>query len=295
MIKKTRPDGTYLSNLPHFTRMLPYLMGSRTDSTIFFEQDFDVTHALEFVKTMNQGCPPNEKKITFFQLFLCAAVRTLALRPKLNRFVSGYNYYQRNQIVFNFVAKKKLSDDGAEINITLAFAPDETLTTLPAKVSAVINRGRSNEGTEGDDINALLTKLPRWAIRLVVGALRFLDYHNMLPGSFITTLPFWASIFFTNVGSVGIDAPFHHNFNIGTCGLFIALGKIRKERVWAEEGTAQERNTVKVTFTFDDRIVDGIYCGRAIDLFRGFVENPERLENPPDLPPELRAELMLKV
>jgi hypothetical protein len=295
MIKKTRPDGTFLPGLPHFTRLMPYLMGSRTDSTIFFEQDLEVTHALEYVKAMNQGCPPNEKKITFFQLFLCAAVRTLALRPKLNRFVSGYNYYQRNQIVFNFVAKKQLRDDGAEINITLAFAPDETLTTLPAKVSAVVNRGRSDEGTEGDDINALLIKLPRWAIRLVVGSLRFLDYHNMLPGSFIKTLPFWASIFFTNVGSVGIDAPFHHNFNIGTCGFFIALGKIRKERVPAEDGTALERDTVKVTFTYDDRIVDGIYCGRAIDLFRGFVENPEQLENPPELPPELRAELMLKV
>jgi hypothetical protein len=294
MIKKKRPDGTYLSNLPHFTRMMPYLMGSRTDSTIFFEQHFDVTHALEFVKERNQGSPPNEKRITFFQLFLCAAVRTLALRPKLNRFVSGYNYYQRNQIVFNFVAKKHLSDDGAEINITLAFAPDETLATLPAKVSAVVNRGRSDTGTEGDDFNALLMRLPRWAIRLVVRALRFLDYHNMLPGSLIKSLPFWASIFFTNVGSVGIDAPFHHNFNIGTCGLFIALGRIRKERGGAEDGTAQVRDKVKVTFTYDDRIVDGIYCGRAIELFRGFVENPEQLENPPALPAELRAQLMLK-
>ena len=30
MIKKTRSDGTYLSNLPHFTRLKPYLMGSRS-------------------------------------------------------------------------------------------------------------------------------------------------------------------------------------------------------------------------------------------------------------------------
>ncbi len=106
MIRKSRPDGTYLGNLPHFTRMMPYLMPTRTDASIYFEQDFDVTHARKYVKSVNQASEGNGKKITFFQVFLCAGVRTLALRPKLNRFVSGYNYYQRNEILFNFVAKK---------------------------------------------------------------------------------------------------------------------------------------------------------------------------------------------
>jgi len=227
-------------------------------------------------------------------VFLCAAVRTLALRPKLNRFVSGYNYYQRNRIIFNFVAKKQLTEEGAEINITLSFSPEETLATLPTKVSAVVEKGKSGAGTEGDSLNAFLVRLPRWLLRMVIGLLRSLDYHNMLPGSFLSSLPFWSSIFFTNVGSVGIDAPFHHNFNIGTCGFFIALGKIRRESVTAENGSVETRDRVKVTFTYDDRIVDGIYCGRAIDLFRTFVENPEQLEEPPLLTPEQKAELMLK-
>lgn len=294
MLKKSRPDGTYLGNLPHFTRMMPYLMPTRAESCIYFEQDFDITHALDYIHAANRDRERNGKRLTFFQLFLCGAVRTLALRPKLNRFVSGYNYYQRNKIVFNFVAKKQLSDDGGEINITIPFSPDETLSTLPAKVSEFVNRGKGDEGSEGDSINALLMKLPRWAIRFVIAFLRFLDYHNMLPGSFMASLPFWASIFFTNVGSVGIDAPFHHNFNLGTCGFFIALGKIRKERTPAEDGTVVEKSRVKVTFTYDDRIADGIYCGRAIDMFRQLVENPEGLENPPELKPEQHAELMLK-
>jgi hypothetical protein len=292
MLKKRRPDGTLLRNIPYFTQLVPYLMGTRIDSTIFFEQDFDVTHAMEYVRARKNGSA--DQRISFFHVFLCAGVRTLALRPKLNRFVSGYHYYQRNQISFNFVAKKQLSDEGAEINVTIPFSADETLSTLPAKVNALVSRGKSDTGTESDDVNALLARLPRWMIRVVIWALRCLDYHNMLPGSFISTMPFWVSIFFTNVGSVGIDAPLHHNFNIGTCGLFIALGKIRTESVTGPDGTVQERKRVKVTFTYDDRVADGIYCGRAIDLFRDFVENPEKLEEQPRLTPEQRAELMLK-
>ena len=294
MLKKTRPDGTWLGDLPHFTRLMPYLMPERSEACIYFEQDFDVTRTLEYVRTLNRDCQGNGKRITFFQVFLCAAVRTIALRPRLNRFVSGLNYYQRNRIVFNFVAKKTLSDEGAEVNITIPFDPGETLSTLPAKVNAFVNRGRKGDGGESDKVNVLLMRMPRWVIRLVIRGIRFLDYHNLLPGSFLDSMPFWATIFFTNVGSVGIDAPFHHNFNLGTCSLFIALGKIRGENVLADDGTVERRDRVKVTFTYDDRIVDGIYCGRAIDLFRGLVEDPAQLERPPELSPQQAAELMLK-
>ncbi len=285
MLKKTRADGTLLRDLPHFTRILPYLMGTRTDSTIFFEQELDVTHALQYVR---------QRKVSFFQMFLCAAVRTVALRPKLNRFISGFNYYQRNAILFNFVAKKQLTDEGEEINITLSFSPDETLSTLPAKVAARVESGKKGPANESDSLNALLVKLPRGLLRLIMGCIRALDYHNMLSASFLSSMPFWASVFFTNVGSVGIDAPFHHNFNIGTCGLFIALGRIHREKVAMPDGTVEARDLVKVTYTLDDRITDGIYCGRAIDLFRSFVEKPELLEEPPVLTAEQRAALMLK-
>lgn len=294
MLKKTRPDGTYLGNLPHFTRLMPYLMPNRTNATIFFEQEFDVTHTLEYVNAVNSRSDDGVTKLTMFQVFLCAGVRTIAMRPKMNRFVSGFNYYQRNRIMMNFVAKKQLSDEGAEINVTIPFMPDETLSTASEKIRKHVNRGKSEEGNEGDDINAVLAKLPRWMIRLVIAGVKFLDYHNMLPGWFIASLPFYSTIFFTNVGSVGIDAPFHHNFDLGTCGLFIAIGKIRKEYVHTEDGRFESRDKVKVTFTYDDRITDGIYCGRAIELFRGFVETPEILEKAPELSEEHRAELMLK-
>ena len=56
MFTKRRNDGTYIEDLPHFTRMLPYVMPSRTESAIYFEQDFDVTKSLEYVREANEGC-----------------------------------------------------------------------------------------------------------------------------------------------------------------------------------------------------------------------------------------------
>jgi hypothetical protein len=291
MFTKNRKDGTYVRELPHFTRLLPYLMPTRTESCIYFEQLFDVTRALEYIRAANKGRAEGEPKLSLFQIVLCAAARTIALRPKLNRFVSGLRYYQRDEIIFNFVAKKELSDAGEEINVTLSFSPYETLGTLRSKVSAHVSRVKKGDATEADDLNAFLARLPRFAVRAVFSLVTFLDYHNALPLSFTRSLPFYSSIFFTNVGSVGIDAPFHHNFEIGTCGLFVALGKIRRERSVDAEGRPRQRDVVKVTFTYDDRIADGIYCGRAIDLLRSFVEDPSSLEAPPELSPEQVAGL----
>jgi hypothetical protein len=160
MFTKKRSDGTYIQDLPYFTRMLPYLMPKRSDACIYFEQDFDLTETLAYVAAANSGAAPNEKRLTAFQVFLCATARTLALRPKLNRFVAGFRYYQRNRIVFNFVAKKELSDGGSEINVTLPFSPFETLATLPPKVSAFVSRVKKGEATDTDDLNRFLAGLP---------------------------------------------------------------------------------------------------------------------------------------
>ena len=291
MLRKSRSDGTLLQDIPHFTQILPYLVPKRTDASIFFEQELDVSRTLEYIRGVNAERPG---ALSFFQVFLCAAARTIALRPKLNRFVSGYRYYQRNEILLGLVAKRQLTDEGQEFVVTLPMRPDETLSTLPPRVKDQLALVRQGTGGTSDDANVLLTKLPPLLLRAAVRAIVGLDNQNLLPESFIKSLPFWATAFITNVGSVGIDAPFHHHFNLGTCGLVLALGKIRKVPVLTEHGTVEQRDVVKVTFTFDSRIVDGIYCARAVDLFREFVEHPERLEDPPELTPALRAELMLK-
>lgn len=291
MFTKKRPDGTYVKKLHFFTRILPYLMPTRTEAAIYFEQDFDVTKTLEYVQ--KRKAEPDAPKISVFYILLYAAIRVIAQRPKLNRFVSGYRYYQRNRILFNFVAKRDLSDDGEEINVTMSFSPFLTLETFCKKINDHVLSLKKGTGTGTEKLNSFLTGLPRFCTRFFFWFAKFLDYHNALPLSVIDALPFFNTIFFTNVGSVGIDAPFHHNFEIGNCGIFCAVGKIRKEHCIGADGSVETRDKIKITFTYDDRITDGIYCARAIDMVRGLVENPEKLEAPLELSSEQLEKLGL--
>ena len=264
-------------------------MPTRTEAALYFEQEFNVSRTLEYVN--KKKAVPDAPKISMFYIILYAAIRVIAQRPKMNRFVSGFRYYQRKRLSFNFIAKRDLSDEGEEINVTMSFSPFLSLEGFCKKIHDYISSLKKGSETDAENINSFLTSLPRFLIKIIFSFVKFLDYHNALPMSIIDSLPFYSTVFFANVGSVGIDAPFHHNFEIGNCGIFCAIGKIRKENCLLENGTVETSDMVKITFTFDDRITDGIYCARAVDMVRDLVENPEKLE----IPLELTGEQLLQL
>jgi len=291
MFTKKRYDGTYIKNLHFFNQIMPYLMPKRSDAVIYFEHEFDITKTLAFIRKKR-----NESegiKISLFYVILYSGLRTLIHRPKLNRFVSGYRYYQRNRLSFNFVAKREMTDDGEEINVTKSFSPYLSFEGFCKTLDDYIASLKNGETTGTEKINAIVARLPRSFIKFFVGLIRFLDYHNALPKAAIDSLPFFSSVFFTNVGSIGMDAPFHHNYEIGTCGFFCAIGKIKKKNILQHDGTIKTRDKLKFRVTFDDRITDGIYCARALEMMRDYVENPEKLELPAEITEEQLKELGL--
>ena len=291
MFTKKRPDGTYIRNLHFFNQLMPYLLPTRSEAVIFFEQKFDVTKTLEYIHKKRKD--NNKIKITLFNIIMYAALRITAQRPKLNRFVSGFRYYQRNRISFNFIAKRNLTDEGEEVNVTMSFSPLLSLEEFCIKLHNYTSSLMAGTSASSEKVNSLVSRLPRFLIKLFVRSVKFLDYHNGLPKSAIDSLPFYSTIFFTNTGSIGIDAPFHHNFELGNCGIFCAIGKVKKETMLNTDGTPETRDKIKLTFTYDDRITDGIYCARSIDMVRDLVENPEKLEVPLELTEEQLANLAL--
>ena len=80
---------------------------------------------------------------------------------------------------------------------------------------------------------------------------------------------------------------------MGNCGFFCAIGKVKKTNILNKDGTIDTHDKLKLRFTYDDRITDGIYCARGLELVRDFVENPEKLEVPPELTEEQLKQLNL--
>jgi hypothetical protein len=294
MLKSKRCDGTLIRDLPPFTLLMPYVMPTRTGSMIYYDQELDVTGTLGRIKAVNRELIKRREILTLFDVVICAAVRTLAMRPRANRFISGNRFYQRNQIVFNFVAKSELTDSGEEVNVKIPFEPTETLETVARKVKAYVRKAVSGEGLDNDKTVKELVKFPHFVLKIVARALLWLDAHNLMPADMIESDPCFSSVFLTNVGSFGLDAPYHHLFERGNCPIFLSMGKVKARNVLETDGSVSERKILVLRYSFDDRIADGTYMGRTLELVGKFVEDPRPLEAVPELDPSLLAELKLR-
>ena len=272
-----RFDGKLIKDLPPFTRFMPYLMKDKTGSVIYYEQDIDVTKALQSIKQINRELIKEKTLITLFGVVITAAVRTLGQRPKLNRFISGRRYWQRNEIQITFVAKKEITDDGKEVNVKITFTPDENLAGAAKKIHTEVKRAISEDGVENEKVVDTIMKLPSFLVRLLVKAMNFLDQNNLMPRSFIESDPMWCSVFMTNTGSFGLDARFHHLFERGNCPVFLSVGKVREEVRITVEGKPEKHSMLHLRYTFDDRISDGVYMGKTLQMMQQYVENPELL------------------
>ena len=105
----------------------------------------------------------------------------------------------------------------------------------------------------------------------------FLDKHGMLPKFVIKASPFHTSAFLTNVASLGIDAIYHHLYDFGTTGLFLAMGKKKKDFIYDDE-TIMEEKCISLAFVCDERICDGYYFASSVKMFNRFLKKPELLE-----------------
>jgi hypothetical protein len=113
-------------------------------------------------------------------------------------------------------------------------------------------------------------------------AVRTLDYFGLLPASFIKGDSLYTSAYLANLGSIGLDAVFHHMFEWGNAPFFIVVGKRKKEPVVNDRGEVEVQDVMDMTFSLDERITDGTYYATTINLLTNLIENPEKLEVPPD-------------
>lgn len=276
---RRRGDGIYLGKVQAMRRIVPYLMPTRTESTVYYEQHLVVEDLLAWLESTNADRPSAEH-VTLFHVFLTALARTLRLRPEVNRFIAGRRTYQHTEISISFIVKTAMDDDAPETQARLVFTGDETVARVRDVVTAAVTKERSAERGEDDKLVDFFASWPRPVLGLISRAISSLDYHNALPGPLRDAIPLYTSVYLVNTGSIGIDAPFHHLYEYGSASVFVAIGRVAKAAVVDEDGQVVARDRVTIRFTLDERASDGFYFARTAEVFRRLVEEPDLLAKP---------------
>lgn len=294
-----RRDATWLRDVDALHAFMPYLYPNRADNEAFIQETIELENINRYIEEKNHklfggeegreitaasaggaASAETEEPYKFFYVLLAAIVKTITLRPKMNRFIKGGRMYQRDDLSLAFVVKKKFSDSGAEALAFMKFDENTTVDDVRRKISAEINECRSEKvdnSTAGMD---MLTKLPRFILRVVMWVLHKLDYYGRVPYSLVKTDPNHASCFITNLGSIGLKAGYHHLSNWGTNSLFVIVGEKKMSPVFDENGNMEMKETLELGLTLDERIADGYYYAKTVRLLKHLLQNPQLLEKP---------------
>ena len=269
-----RSDGRKIKSIPPFFKIIPQVMRTRSDSQVYYSYDIPIKEMDEYI---NKKAEENIR-ISYMQIIYAAMVRLIAQRPQLNRFIMNGRTYARNEIYISLAIKKNLTDDGEETTIKLPFNGTENIFEIKDKLEKVINTNKDVSTENNTDILAKsLSLIPNFLLKIAVTFIMLLDKHGLLPKAIINASPFHTSAFLTNVASLGIDAIFHHLYDFGTTGLFLAMGKKKKSYIYEDEDFKQEK-CISLAFVCDERICDGYYFASSVKMFNRFLKKPELLE-----------------
>lgn len=274
-----RRDGRLVRDLPALRRVMPALMRTRVEGTIYYTQHLDAERLMQWLGEVNQG-RSGPDRIKFFHLFLTAYARLFRQRPELNRFVSGGRTYQRAEISFSFTVKRAMTDQADEVQATLVLTGKETVEDVRRMIEEELTQARGSGANESDHLIEGLVRMPAPALAGVARAAWALDRFNLMPGILQDALPVYASSYVVNLGSLGAEAPFHHLYQHGTTSIFVAIGTVRPEPVVVEDEIVVRRR-VAIVYTIDERVTDGFYLVRSADLLQEMLDDPESLMRAP--------------
>ncbi len=156
-----RKDATRVRDADTMHKFLPFLMPNRADNEAVMTELIDLAPIQAYIDQKNSENPAF--KYTFFHVISAALAKTIALRPKLNRFYSGHRLYQRRDISLSFVVKKEFSDNGDEGLAIVCIDPagDSPLSQLRTQVESIIHKVRDQKQTDGTtDAMGKLLQMP---------------------------------------------------------------------------------------------------------------------------------------
>jgi hypothetical protein len=265
-----RRDGRR-AQVPPYRRMMPFLMRGRNEAAVYFEQQLDVSRTMPWIDAWNRA---SGQRATVFHLVLHGLAVLLHERPRLNRFVVGRRIYDRRDVLLSFAAKKAMRDDAPLATDKRRFEANESFAALVAALTTDIREARSDKPSTIDKELRVLLKLPGPVLAAAVAMLRWLDRWNLAPGSLLRSDPMYTSAFVANLGSLKIDAAYHHLYEHGNCPLFVTVGCVGPAPFVDASGGVGARPSLLLRYTFDERIEDGFYCAQSLALLRQRLEDP---------------------
>ena len=221
-----RKDGVKLRNIHAMHFVMPLMYPNRCDNEAFISERIDLTNINAYLEKKNADNP--EYAYNLFQVMVTAVLKTITLRPKMNRFIANNTMYLRNEVSAAFTVKKIFSDNGAEALAQIHTKGTETIDDIHDEIFRQISLCRSDKVDDGTKSLNAVASIPGPIARFVGWIARWLDRHGWMPYEVIKQMTRTPAIscMFSDTLSMSTDLFSFTSFSIMLDVLF--------KRVWIE-------------------------------------------------------------
>ena len=274
-----RIEGRRVRTAQVMEQITAYFMPNRTGANNLFSESVEITELERYVRRKRREGLPG---FSITHAVLAAYVRTVAKYPALNRFIAGQQIYSRGEdIAVCMTVKKELTAQSPDSLIKVYLHPADTAADVYRKFNEKVEEAKNEMETTADATVAGFMAIPRLVLKVAIWGRKCMDYFGLVPKFLLEISPFHGSVYFTNVGSLGIKPVFHHLYDFGTVPAFCAFGRKRRAEE-IKDGEIVERKYLDLTFNLDERICDGFYYASVIKYFLRLLSHPDVLDDPPE-------------
>ena len=277
-----RKDGKKIRKLDGMHNIMFDLKPNRCDADVYINQKIDVTELIKYIDKKKKENKDTDEKITFFHAFSMAFAKTVYNRPKLYHFVANRTLYERNDVIVAFVAKIAFNDSSEEVMLNIKVDKNDNIHDLSNKIKKRVDKVRASKETDKkentNNIVDIVGRLPKPIRISIVGILKWLDKHGWLPSFVVEDNLYYSSIILSNLGTLKIGSIYHNLTNFGTSSILATMGQIHKEVIVDKDGKEKVVDICDFGINCDERIADGYYFAKSIEMFEYILKHPEMLE-----------------
>ncbi len=286
MARGDKKDAYLVRDMDPLHSIMNYVLGSRTENEAVCKIEIEMTALEQYLSDKNKDCTDKRIRYTFFHAVLAAISRTTKERKVMNYFIRNGRFYERKEISFAYIAKKNKADGASESLIIQTYKKDSEVSPIQQmhdktckEVSELRN---STEGkSDSDKMIEKFLKMPSFILKIVFALIRRWDRKGNMPMFLQKIIPYYTTYFVSNLGSIGINADYHHITNFGTGSVFVIIGKKERKPVFYEDGKTWEmKDFLPISVTLDERLADGVYFANTLKMIKALLLKPELLDLP---------------
>lgn len=275
-----RIEGRRVRTAPAMEQITAYFMPDRTGANNLFSAAAEISEVEKYVRQKRKN------GLTGFgitHVIMAAYARTVAKYPALNRFIAGQRIYSRGEdVTLCMTVKKELTASAPDSLVKVHLHPGDTAEDVYRKFTEQVELAKNEmENTTADNTAAGFMRIPGLLLKTAIWLLKTMDYFGLVPRFLLEVSPFHGSVYFTSMGSLGIQPVYHHLYDFGTVPVFCSFGRKRREQEMVD-GEWVERKYVDLKFNLDERICDGFYYASVLKYFLRLLSHPEVLDMPPE-------------